>query len=81
MGLLLKEVKKAQAVVMKIKEMRQGLLGTALVTVHNEVRTPVMVHNEVHTLVTVHNEVRTLVTVHNKVHTLVTVHNKVRNST
>ena len=34
---LLVEIQKAQDVINKIKEMRQGLLGTALVSVMNEV--------------------------------------------
>ena len=33
----MKEIQKAQDVINKIKEMRQGLLGTALVSVLNEV--------------------------------------------
>ncbi len=37
-GALLSEIQKAQDVINKIKEMRQGMLGTALVSVMNEVR-------------------------------------------
>jgi len=37
-SLLLSEIQKSQDVINKIKSMRQGLLGTALVTVMNEVR-------------------------------------------
>ena len=36
-GLLLREVQKAQRIINKIIGMRQGLLGTALVSVTNEV--------------------------------------------
>lgn len=35
---LLKEVKEAQGIINKIKDMRRGLLGTALVSIMDEVR-------------------------------------------
>ena len=37
-SILLKEIQKSQDVINKIKDMRQGLLGTALVSVMDEVR-------------------------------------------
>ena len=37
MDLLFKEIQTTQDVINKIKDMRQGLLGTALVSVMNEV--------------------------------------------
>ena len=37
MAILLQEIQKAQDTINKIKDMRQGLLGTALVSVLNEV--------------------------------------------
>lgn len=37
-SLILKEIQKAQEVINKIKEMRQGMMGSALVSIINEVR-------------------------------------------
>lgn len=37
-GTLMQEIQKAQDVINKIKDMKQGLIGTALVTVLNEVQ-------------------------------------------
>jgi hypothetical protein len=37
-SLILKEIQKSQEVINKIKEMRQGMMGSALVSIINEVR-------------------------------------------
>ncbi|XP_064617094.1 von Willebrand factor A domain-containing protein 3A-like [Liolophura sinensis] len=40
-SLILKEIKKTQDIINKIKEMRQGMMGTALVSIMNEINTEV----------------------------------------
>lgn len=37
-SILLKEIQRAQDVINKIKDMRQGMMGSALISIMNEVR-------------------------------------------